>query len=304
VAGAFFKASTDIVPEASSWTAITTATTAYLALTPSGTAGSQILTAAWVSSGSIIWSDSKQGWYNSGETARLVISAYKGGTSQYLNKFILEPLNTVLYSTVPSIYKGFQGIEERIISGSGNWVVPTGVYRIRVKCVGGGGGGGGSYNAGGGGGGGVDICGLPWNTILVLPGQIISYAVGAGGTAGIASYDPGSGIIGGTGGTGGTTSFGSLSMLGSSGGEGSTANSANGGAGVNGGYGIPGESRMAINVTPRFRGGNGGGNGGIGGYGAAGGDGGFGGGGGGGGYDGSSTGAGGTGGSGIIIIEY
>jgi hypothetical protein len=90
IAGAFFKAGTDIVPEASSWTAITTATTAYLALTPSGTAGSQILTAAWVSSGSIIWSDSKQGWYNSGETARLVVTAYKGSATQYLQKRILK----------------------------------------------------------------------------------------------------------------------------------------------------------------------------------------------------------------------
>jgi hypothetical protein len=89
VANAFFLASADITINASSWTAITTATTAWLTLSPSGSAGSQILSGAW-SSSEPIWADDKQGYYASAaSTTRVVALAYKEGTSSYRNKTIL-----------------------------------------------------------------------------------------------------------------------------------------------------------------------------------------------------------------------
>lgn len=79
VAGAFFLADGDITINASSWTAITTASTAYLALTPSGSAGSQTIAAAWTATAPV-WSTSKQGWYaTAASSVRVVASAYKDG---------------------------------------------------------------------------------------------------------------------------------------------------------------------------------------------------------------------------------
>jgi hypothetical protein len=90
IGGGWFKADTDITPNASSWTAITTATTAYLGLTPSGTAGSQIISAAWLSYAPA-WSTSKQGWYASvASVSRVVASAYKVGPTSYSNKVVLN----------------------------------------------------------------------------------------------------------------------------------------------------------------------------------------------------------------------
>lgn len=90
IAGAFFKADTDITPNASSWTAITTATNAYLGLTPSGTAGSQILSAAYVST-TPVWSTSKQGWYTSaGSNIRIVSKEYKNSNTSALAKYIIK----------------------------------------------------------------------------------------------------------------------------------------------------------------------------------------------------------------------
>ena len=83
IASAFFKASTDITPGATSWTAITTGATAYITLTPSGSAGTQILTADW-SSTAPTWSTSKQGWYAStASSVRYVGAAYKDGASTW-----------------------------------------------------------------------------------------------------------------------------------------------------------------------------------------------------------------------------
>ena len=59
IKSAFFNFSTDLTPNASSWTAIATANTAYLTLLPSGTAGSQIVSASW-SVTAPVWSDSAQ----------------------------------------------------------------------------------------------------------------------------------------------------------------------------------------------------------------------------------------------------
>lgn len=275
IAGAFFKFSTNETINASSWTAITTATTAYLGLTPSGTAGSQILTAAWISSAPV-WETSKQGWYSSaGSSIRVVASVYKGSATQYLNKFILENNQDTK----------FRGIEERIITGSGNWIVPTGIHRIRVKCIGGGGGGTSSSDSGvGSGGGGTNIGSVPWSIINVIPGQLIAYSVGAGGASNAAGND--------------TTFTGAITGI-------------KGGVGVTGGAGGAGPAIGGIDGGSAQSSGNTGGSGGVGGRGGtfSAGTGGnspyYGGGGGGGGIEtGPIYRAGGAGGSGIIIIEY
>jgi hypothetical protein len=88
VAGSFFTFGSDETP--TGWTSITTATTGYIALTPSGTAGSQILSASWVTSGSVVWSSAKQGYYTSASSnIRVVASAYKTSATQYDNKRVL-----------------------------------------------------------------------------------------------------------------------------------------------------------------------------------------------------------------------
>jgi len=89
IGNAFFLAGTTVTPNASSWTAITTATTAFLALTPSGTAGSQVVTAAWQAD-EPVWVTSKCGYYASAASVtRIVALAYKAGTASYRNKTIL-----------------------------------------------------------------------------------------------------------------------------------------------------------------------------------------------------------------------
>jgi len=89
VCNSFFRASEAISVNASSWTAIGTSTTAFLALTPSGTAGSQVLSAAWQAD-EPVWDTSKCGYYASAaSTARVVALAYKEGPSSYRNKTLL-----------------------------------------------------------------------------------------------------------------------------------------------------------------------------------------------------------------------
>ncbi len=65
--------------------------------------------------------------------------------------------------------------------GVHNFVVPSGVYVLKVWCIGAGGAGGGTRNANdnaGAGGGGGGAC---WKTFNVRPGDTISYTVGNGG---------------------------------------------------------------------------------------------------------------------------
>jgi len=89
IGNAFFLAGTTVTPNASSWTAITTATTAFLALTPSGTAGSQTITAAW-DANEPVWVTSKNGYYASAASiSRVVALAYKVGPASYRNKTVL-----------------------------------------------------------------------------------------------------------------------------------------------------------------------------------------------------------------------
>jgi hypothetical protein len=270
IAGAFFTFTVDEAIEASTWTAITTGNTAYIALIPAGVAGSQTVTAEYTATAPV-WSTSKQGWYASaGSSTRVVGSVYKAeATAQYGQQIFDNPQNY-----------GWRGIVERITSGSGNWTVPVGVSRIRVTCVGGGGGGrgGGGASRGGGGGGGTNISLVLGDIINVYPGQSIAYSVGAGGAAGV---------------DGGSTTF-----TGAVTGDGGKAPSTN----AIGGLGSTGVAGSGGGYGDSSVGGSGGGAGGIGGAGAsAGTNGNYGGGGGGGGV---TTGAGGDGGSGIIIIEY
>jgi hypothetical protein len=88
---------------------------------------------------------------------------------------------------------------QQVFSASGNFTVPAGVTRIKVRLVGGGGGGGSGSTSQGGGGGGAG--GYAEGVYTVTPGASIAVTIGAGGTAG---------IYGGTvSGQGGSTIFGS-----------------------------------------------------------------------------------------------
>jgi len=315
IAGAFFKASEIITPNASSWTAIATASTAYLGLTPSGTAGTQILSAAWISTAPV-WATDKQGWYSSaGSNIRAVASAYKAaGATAQSNKSILYNINKIIgdnWSTVLSTLLGagwatqmakdyvWRGEIVRITSGSGNWTVPAGVYRIRVTCVGGGGGGGEGYNpganganggsttftgatTGAGGGGGTGATGGG--------GAIAEGGLGAAGGAGSAGGSGAAGTItgtavggagGGAGGRGTQLGVGSVGNYGGGGGGGASAYGAGGGGG---GTNISLVIGNVLTVIPGASIAYSVGTGGAGGS--------------------SSGSAGGDGGSGIIIIEY
>jgi hypothetical protein len=287
IGGAFFTFSSNESINATSWSAIASASNAYLALTPSGTAGSQIVTASWVTD-TPIWSESKQGWYSSAASIiRVIGAAYKVTATQQEKKSLFGQCK-------------FQGKVDLLTSGSGSWIVPGGVLRLLVSCVGGGGGGGGADTdatayANGGGGGGTIICAGLKQEMNVIPGQSISYSVGAGGLGSASGASPSAG------GDGGNSTFGSLVGYGGGGGGRGTSGAGIGGTGAAGGFGACGD-------TPPYDSGVhvGGGGGGAGGRGAtvnnvatAGGYGG-----GGGGACGQVVGSGANGGSGIIIIEY
>ncbi|MFM0213746.1 hypothetical protein PQQ96_40895 [Paraburkholderia sediminicola] len=116
-----------------------------------------------------------------------------------------------------------------ILTSSGNFTVPAGVYRLRRKLWGGGGGSGGVGSSGNGAAGGGGAGGFAEDIITVTPGQVIAYTIGAGG---------GAGGVGGTGGTGGTTTMGSLSATGGTGGAVNSVGGGNGGTAGTGSGGI------------------------------------------------------------------
>lgn len=74
IANAMFTFDSNEAINASSWSAISDYTSCYLMLVPSGTAGSQIVT-AYFTTDAPVWSDSKQGWYASAAS----VSRYIGG---------------------------------------------------------------------------------------------------------------------------------------------------------------------------------------------------------------------------------
>ena len=112
---------------------------------------------------------------------------------------------------------------------SGNFVVPNGVSRVKVRlCGGGGGGGAGATNEGGAGGGAGGYAEL---ILQVAPGALVPVTVGGGGAGGATS--------GASAGGGGTSSFGaSVSATGGSGGSNATSYAFGGAPGVGSGGGL------------------------------------------------------------------
>jgi hypothetical protein len=88
IAGAFFTFVADEAINASSWTAIVTGTTAYITLSPSGTAGSQIVDVAYTATAPT-WRDDHQGWYASAASnVRVIGSVYKAEAANYGPKYL------------------------------------------------------------------------------------------------------------------------------------------------------------------------------------------------------------------------
>ena len=91
IASAFFTFGSNETPQASTWSAISTAATAYITLTPSGAAGSQTCLAQY-SSTAPTWSTSKQGWYASAASVtRYIGGVTKGSATSYNDAFVIEP---------------------------------------------------------------------------------------------------------------------------------------------------------------------------------------------------------------------
>ena len=88
IGSAFFSFPSD--EALTGFSTITTSTTAYIELTPAGTAGTQTVTAAWTATAPV-WSDSKQGWYHSAASVtRTIGAAYKTGTTRCESAAIFE----------------------------------------------------------------------------------------------------------------------------------------------------------------------------------------------------------------------
>lgn len=323
IAGAFFTFVSDDAIDASSWTSITTATTAYIELTPSGTAGTQIVTATYTSTAPT-WRDDLQGWYASaGSSSRVIGSVYKAEATSYYPKYIYK-------SVSPESYRQ---TGKEIFTSSGVFHVPLTVNKVYLTgCAAGGNGGGGAYfvdsstKAGGGGGSGEIIY---KKEVSVTPGSSIIVTIGAVGsntTFGSLSINCGSngasGASGGAGGAGGALGDGTVAgATGGNGGYGSTyatnggdvglagrggGGGAEGGGGGAGGignfaywYNNTGSDGVAGTNEGSLGGGGGGGvlyyDGGDGGYGSGGGGGGV--------YTTTAT-VGGAGGPAIIIVEW
>jgi hypothetical protein len=130
IAGAFFTFTVDETIEASTWTAITTGNTAYIALIPAGVAGSQTVTAEYTATAPV-WSTSKQGWYASaGSSTRVIGSVYKAeATSQWAKHFLTDSI-----SDLESVRSGYMGARQHIgIVTAGTYTVPVGYWTIHVS---------------------------------------------------------------------------------------------------------------------------------------------------------------------------
>lgn len=101
--------------------------------------------------------------------------------------------NLKTFTVIASLFTSFglsNGQSVTLTSGS-SWTVPAGVSQLTVECWGAGGGGGYSSSSGracGGGGGGAYS---KKNVITVTPGQVISYAIGQGGSGGPGTFNGG-----------------------------------------------------------------------------------------------------------------
>jgi hypothetical protein len=160
----------------------------------------------------------------------------------------------------------FSGVVALTSVGSGTWTVPAGVTNLDEVLIvaGGGGGGSGSYGAGGGAGGLIYL-----TNVTVTPGQSISYAVGDGGTGGVAttSTNPAQGVngqnsvfgantaTGGGGGGGGSLGDGDIASSGRAGGSGGGRSKTAGTSGA----GTSGQGNAGGNGLGNVGGGGGGG---------------------------------------------
>ena len=160
------------------------------------------------------WIDSKQAWYDGTGTDRYVAGLTKTGASGYEDKFNMAAVEMGM--SVNQGFFGFSRIDLLSTVGADTWVVPNGVYRIKVTVIGGGGGGGGSgtnsRGGTGGGGGGTSI-----QIITTTPGTSYPYNVGAGGSGATA---------GNNGGGNGSASAFNTTIIGGGGGGGQAANAA------------------------------------------------------------------------------
>ena len=179
---------------------------------------------------------------------------------------ILQPAVKIISCLVLScllLFSMTQSMAQTVvtITASGSWTVPANVYSLTVESWGGGGGGGGAYGnhgmdhcAAGGGGGGA----YAKQIILVMPGQVYTVTIGAGGSGGTSfPSNDGNG--------GGTTTFtgiaGACSAAGGSGGEVAAGSpSGSGGAGGSSGTGFlfKGGNGAAGNGNGAYGGGGGG----------------------------------------------
>lgn len=130
-------------------------------------------------------------------------------------------------TAIGQVIAGSFNFVTKTTTGSGTFVVPAYVYKLKVTCIGGGGGAGGANYGGGGGGAGCI------KVFTVTPGASYTYFVGAGGSAGANGQDTtftgtgvsmtaGKGFAGAyvNGGAGGTATGGDLNISGQSGGNG------------------------------------------------------------------------------------
>jgi hypothetical protein len=119
--------------------------------------------------------------YNVFGDALSIVGKGKVGESRQINLF--DSVNIMGYlrtngptNSVPTIIV--------LTSGSNiNWIIPSGVFRCKVTCIGAGGGGsGGVKNGKGGGGGGGGLCIKVFNNLT--PGDNATYTIGVGGVGG------------------------------------------------------------------------------------------------------------------------
>lgn len=308
IAGAFFTFAGDEAIEASTWTSIVTGQTAYINLTASGTAGSQIVAATYTNVAPA-WRDDLQGWYASAASSvRVIGTVYKAEATNYANKNIY------------SFQQGNQFYGKKTFTSSGTFIIPPGVKTVYITGVGGGaagsngsnsagsgsyaggaagyGGGGGGGGAGGTGGSGGNAGEYEFRKPYSVTVETVTVTIGAaGGNVSASSSNISFSLNGGSG-------LGSINT-------GGIANSMGGGAGGyqglggnsggGGGAGASGIFAVKSNLASAGSANNGGnGAGGAGGAGFAGG----GGGGGGGIFGGAGGGVGGAGSTGIIILEW
>ena len=202
------------------------------------------------------------------------------GWSTALGNILGSNWSTALNRPLPNSFNVFQGQKVTLTNGSGYYTVPSGVYQLRVTCVGGGGGGtSGTAGVAGGNGGPTTFGAIVASGSYGAP---VGNALGGGGAPGGAGQGGSQGCGGGT-----IISLVNASIISTtpgalitySVGVGGTGGAQGGSQGTYGGTG-GGAGAVPFAGTPLTPG-----------YG-------------GGGAYGLSTYSGGTGGSGIIIIEY